>query len=83
MNTEDLETDAGKIYSNDDIKQYIGEKYCFKVHSAHIGQVREKLGIHQHENYRESQSDNPRVMVCPEEKEKAIMDALKHFGCII
>ena len=82
VNTEDLETDAGRIYSNEDIKLYVEEKYGFKVHSAYIGQVREKLGIHQHENYRESQSDNPRVMVCPEEKEKAIMEALKHFGFI-
>ena len=72
----------GRIYTNDDIKQYIEKKYGFKVHSADIGQIREKLGIHQHENYRESQSDNPRVLVCPEEKEKAIMEALKHFGFI-
>ena len=80
VNTEDLETDAGTIYSNDDIKQYVEDKYGFKVHSAFIGQVREKLGIHQHENYRESCSDNPRVMICSEEKEAAIIDALKHFG---
>ena len=80
VNTADLETDAGTIYSNDDIKEYVEDKYGFKVHSAFIGQVREKLGIHQHENYRESCSDNPRVMVCSEEKEAAIIDALKHFG---
>ena len=80
VNTADLETDAGTIYSNDDIKQYVEDKYGFKVHSAFIGQVREKLGIHQHENYRESCCENPRVMICSEEKEAAIIDALKHFG---
>ena len=82
VNTEDLETDAGKIYSNDDIKQYIEEKYGFKVHSAYIGQVREKLGIREHENYNDSHNSPRKPCVCPEEKEAAIMDALKHFGFI-
>ena len=29
----------------DDIKAYVREKYGFEVHSAYIGQVKEKLGI--------------------------------------
>ncbi len=82
VNTEDLETDAGRIYSNDDIKQYIEEKYGFKVHSAYIGQVREKLGIREHENYNDSHTSSRKPCVCPEEKEAAIMEALKHFGFI-
>ena len=82
VNTEDLETDAGRIYSNDDIKQYIEDKYGFKVHSAYIGQVREKLGIREHENYNDSHTSPRKPCVCPEEKEAAIMEALKHFGFI-
>ena len=82
VNTEDLETDAGKIYSNDDIKQYVEEMYGFKVHSAYIGQVREKLGIREHENYNDSHTSPRKPCVCPEEKEAAIMEALKHFGFI-
>ena len=82
VNTEDLETDAGRIYSNDDIKQYIEDKYGFKVHSAYIGQVREKLGIREHENYNDSHTSPRKPTVCPEEKEAAIMEALKHFGFI-
>ena len=82
VNTEDLETDVGRIYTNDDIKQYIEEKYGFKVHSAYIGQVREKLGIYQHENYHDSHTSPRKPCVCPEEKETAILDALKHFGLI-
>ena len=82
VNTEDLETDVGRIYTNDDIKQYIEEKYGFKVHSAYIGQVREKLGIREHENYRDSHTSPRKPTICPEEKEAAIMDALKHFGLI-
>ena len=82
VNTEDLETDVGRIYTNDDIKQYIEEKYGFKVHSAYIGQIREKLGIHQHENYHDSHTSPRKSCVCPQEKEAAIVDALKHFGLI-
>ena len=82
VNTEDLETDVGRIYTNDDIKQYIEEKYGFKVHSAYIGQVREKLGIREHENYNDSHTSPRKPCVCPEEKEAAIMEALKHFGFI-
>ena len=76
--TSILETDAGRIYSNDDIKQYIEEKYGFKVHSAYIGQVREKLGIREHENYNDSHTSPRKPTVCPEEKEAAIMDPLVH-----
>ena len=82
VNTADLETDAGTIYSNDDIKQYVEDKYGFKVHSAYIGQVREKLGVHQHENYNDSHTSPRKPTVCPEEKEAAIIDALKHFKLI-
>ena len=82
VNTADLETDAGVVYNNDDIKQYIEDKYGFKVHSAYIGQVREKLGIHQHENYNDSHTSPRKPTVCPEEKEAAIIDALKHFKLI-
>ena len=82
VNTADLETDAGTIYSNDDIKQYVEDKYGFKVHSAYIGQVREKLGVHQHENYNDSHTIPRKPTVCPEEKEAAIIDALKHFKLI-
>lgn len=82
VNTEDLETDVGRIYTNDDIKQYIEEKYGFKVHSAYIGQVREKLGIREYENYYDSHTSPRKTNACPEKKETAIIDALKYFGLI-
>ena len=64
------------------IKQYIEEKYGFKVHSAYIGQVREKLGIREYENYYDSHTSPRKTNVCPEKKETAIIDALKYFGLI-
>lgn len=67
-------------YSGDDIKQYIEDKYGFKV--SYIGQVREKLSIREHENYNDSHTSPRKPTACPEEKEAAIMDALKRFGFI-
>lgn len=58
------------------------EKYGFKVHSAYIGQVREKLGIHIYENYNDSHISPRKPTVCPAEKEVAIVAALQHFGLL-
>lgn len=82
VNTADLETDAGRIITNEDIKSYIEEKYGFKVHSAYIGQVREKLGVRLHENYNDSHTSPRKPTVCPEEKEAAIVDALNYYGLL-
>ncbi|MDU5253343.1 RNA methyltransferase [Anaerococcus vaginalis] len=43
----------------------------------------EKLkSLIERENYNFSKKENQRVPNCPEEKEKAIEDALEHFGMI-
>ena len=41
-----------------------------------------KHGIIERENYNISKKENQRVPNCPEEKEKAIEDALEYFGMI-
>ena len=73
---------VGFIPTNEDICSFVEENYGFKVHSTYIGQVREKLGIREHENYHNSHTSPRKPTVCPEEKEAAILDALKHFGLI-
>lgn len=73
---------AKLIPTNDDICSFVEENYGFKVHSAYIGQVKAKLGIREHENYHDSHTSPRKPTVCPEEKEAAILDALKHFGLI-
>ena len=65
----------------DDIKVYVIEKYGFEVHSAYIGQVKEKLGIRERKNYNVGSGKRP-MPLCPHEKEEAIKDALRHFGMI-
>ena len=65
----------------DDIKAYVREKYSFEVHSAYIGQVKEKLGIRERKNYNVSSGKRP-MPLCPPEKEEAIKDAFRHFKMI-
>lgn len=65
----------------DDKKAYVREKYGFEVHSAYIGQVKEKLGIRERKNYNVGSGKRP-MPLCLPEKEEAIKDALKHFKMI-
>lgn len=81
VDTEALES-SGKTATNDDIKAYIKDKYGFNITSAYIGQVKAKLGIRQHENYRPAAEGGRKPCVCPKPKEDAILDALKHFNFI-
>lgn len=44
--------------------------------------LRQKYGIIERENYNKPKSENAKQPQCPPEKEKAITEALKHFGMI-
>lgn len=65
-----------------EIKKYVLDKYGLKVSSLYIAQIKRKHGLIERENYNFSKKENQRVPNCPEEKEKAIEDALEHFGMI-
>ena len=62
------------------IKEYVKNKYGVNVHTAYIAQVKRMCGLDMGENYNKSKSEECRQPQCPEEKEKAIKDALKHLG---
>lgn len=64
------------------IKEYILEKFGFKVSSLYISQIKKKYGFEMRQNYNKSKKGDQVVPQCPEEKEKAIVDALKHFKMI-
>ena len=64
------------------IKEYVLERSGLKVSSLYIAQVKQKCGIIERENYNKPKSDDARQPQCPPEKEKAIKEALKHFGMI-
>ena len=67
-------------YSN--IKQYVFDKYGFKVSSLYIAQVKEKCGIKERENYNKSKYDDSKQLICLIEKEDAIKDAFRYFQMI-
>ncbi|HEO4180783.1 TPA: 23S rRNA (uracil(1939)-C(5))-methyltransferase RlmD [Streptococcus agalactiae] len=76
------EIDFSKDATYGEIKKYVLDKYGLKVSSLYIAQIKRKHGLIERENYNFSKKENQRVPNCPEEKEKAIEDALEHFGMI-
>ena len=76
------EIDFSKDATYGEIKKYVLDKYVLKVSSLYIAQIKRKHGLIERENYNFSKKENQRVPNCPEEKEKAIEDALEHFGMI-
>ena len=64
------------------IKEYVLEHSGLKVSNLHIAQVKQKCGIIERENYNKPKSEDTKQPQCPPEKEKAIVEALKHFGMI-
>lgn len=64
------------------IKNYVLEKYGFKVSNLYIAQVKEKCGIKERENYNKSKNIDSKQPVCPIEKEESIKDAFRNFQMI-
>ena len=65
-----------------EIKDYVLKEHGLKVSNLYISQVKRKCGIEVGENYNLPKSEDSRQPQCPEEKEEAIKDALKHFGMV-
>ena len=65
-----------------EIKDYVLKTHGLKVSSLYISQVKRKCGIEVGENYNLPKSEDSRQPQCPVEKEKAIKDALEHFGMV-
>ena len=69
-------------YKGENVKEYIEEKYGFKVHTAYIAEVKRNLGLPMYDapNMVEELKQPRRHPTA--EKVEAIKDALKHFGVI-
>nr|WP_010250623.1 23S rRNA (uracil(1939)-C(5))-methyltransferase RlmD [Acetivibrio cellulolyticus] len=65
-----------------EIKDYVLKEHGLKVSNLYISQVKRKCGIEVGENYNLAKSEDAKQPNCPEEKEKAIVKALKHFGMV-
>lgn len=79
---EELVQDKRGAATYGQIKDYVLEHSGLKVSSLYIAQVKQKYGIIERENYNKTKSENVKQPQCPPEKEKAITEALKHFGMI-
>ena len=75
-------TDAEKKATYQEIKDYVLEHSSLKVSSLYIAQVKQKCGIIERENYNKPKSEDAKQPQCPPDKEKAIKEALTHFGMI-
>lgn len=83
LNMDELDlTSAESKATYEEIKEYVLENSGFKVSSLYIGQVKEKMGIKERENYNISKKEDAKVPKCPADKEKVIIAALKHFSMI-
>ena len=75
-------TAAEKKATYEEIREYVFEHTGLKVSHLYIAQVKQKYGIIERENYNKPKSEDARQPQCPPEKEKAITEALRHFGMI-
>ena len=82
VDVEEMVQDKRGLATYGQIKDYVLERSGLKVSSLYIAQVKQKHGIIERENYNKPKSDDARQPQCPPEKEKAIKEALKHFGMI-
>lgn len=75
-------TSAESKATYEEIREYVLEHTGLKVSYLYIAQVKQKYGIIERENYNKPKSEGTRQPQCPPEKEKAITEALRHFGMI-
>ena len=84
MELDDVDiTSAETKATYDEIKKYVAEHNAgMKVSNLYISQVKRKCGIEVGKNYNLPKHEDSRQPQCPEDKESAIVKALKHFKMI-
>ena len=74
------ESHASATY--DEIKAHVKDYTGLTVSTLNIAQVKRKYGIIERECYNKAKSEDSKQAKCPSEKEKAIVEAMKHFGML-
>lgn len=64
-----------------EIKEWIKVEYGMSVSSLYVAQIKDKCGFEKRQNYNVGEN-KAHVPNCPPEKEKAILEAFKHFRMI-
>ena len=76
-------TSAETKATYDETKKYVAEHNAgIKVSNLYISQVKRKCGIEVGKNYNLPKNEDSRQPQCPEDKERAIVEALEHFKMI-
>ena len=70
-----VEAESSATY--EEIKAYVQEHFGVKVSALNIAQVKRKYGIIERECYNKAKAEDARQPRCPEEKEKAIEEAMR------
>lgn len=86
VDLEGISLDQGRFVPDEkptygNIKKWIKAKYGINVTNLYIGQVKDKVGIKERQNYNIGSGEG-RVPNCPKEKEEVIMDAFRYYGLI-
>ena len=81
LNIEDLHKKPRSTATYPEINAYVEHHDGFKVSSLYIGQIKTKCGLEKRENYNKGEGKS-KDLICPPEKEEAIMDAFRHFGML-
>ena len=75
-------TEAEAKASYQEIQDYVMENTGLHVSNLNIAQVKRKFGIIERQNYNLPKTDVARQPKCTPEKERAIVDALRHYKMI-
>ena len=64
------------------IQDWVQEEYGFHVTHLNIAQVKRKHGIIERKNYNKAKSTDSKQPGCPDEKTRAIEEALRYYQMI-
>ena len=80
LNLDEFDLTAAESKATyEEIIKYVSENFGLKVSNLNIAQVKRKYGIIERSNYNLPKSENSKQPQCTAEKEKAIVEAFKHF----
>ena len=83
IDTDELSvTKAESKATYGEIQARVKAQTGLNVTPLYIAQVKRKYGIIERENYNKAKSEDSKQAKCPSEKEKAIVEAMKHFGML-
>lgn len=83
LDLDDLDATSSETKATyNEIQQYVLKETGLMVQKLYIAQVKKKCEIEVGKSFNKLKSESVRQPKCPVEKEKAIKDALVHFGMI-